>query len=130
MIPNYLDHSANERTFLTWVRVSITIMIFGFIIERFDIFIAYIKANLEKPAHDAVQMHTHLVAEVIGFGLFALGILLLIIATVQYHHTQINIDKEEILPYRLRYYTWLMSGVLVVCGIILMGYLAYNLSIF
>ena len=29
MIPHYLDHSANERTFLTWVRTAVGIVGFG-----------------------------------------------------------------------------------------------------
>src|SRR5262249_54119474 len=36
MIKRYSDHAANERTFLAWVRTSIAVMAFGFVIERFD----------------------------------------------------------------------------------------------
>jgi putative membrane protein len=34
MIPNYADHSANERTFLAWVRTVIAIEGFGLAITR------------------------------------------------------------------------------------------------
>ena len=30
---------ANERTFLAWIRTSIGIMAFGFVVERFSIFV-------------------------------------------------------------------------------------------
>ena len=39
MIKNFSDHSANERTFLAWVRTSIAVMAFGFIVEKFDLFL-------------------------------------------------------------------------------------------
>ena len=36
MIRNFSDHSANERTFLAWVRTAIAVMAFGFLVEKFD----------------------------------------------------------------------------------------------
>ena len=39
MIKRYSDHAANERTFLAWVRTAIALMAFGFVIERFDLFL-------------------------------------------------------------------------------------------
>ena len=39
MIKRYSDHAANERTFLAWVRTAIAVMAFGFVIERFDLFV-------------------------------------------------------------------------------------------
>ena len=39
MIRNFADHSANERTFLAWVRTAIAVMAFGFIVEKFDLFL-------------------------------------------------------------------------------------------
>ena len=41
MIKRYTDHSANERTYLAWVRTAITIMAFGFLIEKFELFLAH-----------------------------------------------------------------------------------------
>ncbi len=39
MIENFTDHAANERTFLAWVRTSIAVMAFGFLVEKFDLFV-------------------------------------------------------------------------------------------
>jgi putative membrane protein len=36
------SHMANERTFLAWSRTSISLMAFGFVIERFDLFVRYL----------------------------------------------------------------------------------------
>ena len=32
-------HIANERTFLAWIRTSIGVMAFGFVVEKFALFI-------------------------------------------------------------------------------------------
>jgi hypothetical protein len=39
MIRDYADHAANERTFLTWLRTGIAVVAFGFVIEKFDLFV-------------------------------------------------------------------------------------------
>jgi putative membrane protein len=41
MIPRFSDHATNERTYLAWVRTAIAVMAFGFLLERFDIFLSY-----------------------------------------------------------------------------------------
>ena len=44
MIQSYGDHANNERTFLAWVRTGIAVMAFGFVIEKFNLFVATIAA--------------------------------------------------------------------------------------
>ena len=39
MIRGYADHAANERTFLAWVRTGIAVIVFGFVIEKFNLFL-------------------------------------------------------------------------------------------
>ncbi len=47
------SHMANERTFLAWARTSISLLAFGFVIERFDIFLRHVihltDGNLRLP---------------------------------------------------------------------------------
>ncbi|HEV3286504.1 MAG TPA: DUF202 domain-containing protein, partial [Steroidobacteraceae bacterium] len=38
MIGGFSDHAANERTFLAWVRTGIAVIAFGFVIEKFNLF--------------------------------------------------------------------------------------------
>ena len=42
MRPNLREHQANERTFLAWLRTSIAIIAFGFVLERFSLFVKYL----------------------------------------------------------------------------------------
>jgi len=39
MIRGYSAHAANERTFLAWVRTGIAVIAFGFVIEKFNLFL-------------------------------------------------------------------------------------------
>jgi len=38
MIRGYSEHAANERTFPAWLRISIAVIAFGFVIEKFNLF--------------------------------------------------------------------------------------------
>ena len=42
MIPRYTDLSAKERTYLAWLRTSLGLVAFGFVLERFDLFLLYV----------------------------------------------------------------------------------------
>ncbi len=47
-------HMANERTFLSWSRTSISLLAFGFVIEKFELFIKHLMALTgvsESPSH-------------------------------------------------------------------------------
>jgi putative membrane protein len=39
MISRFTEHSANERTFLAWIRTGIAVIGFGFVLEKFNLFI-------------------------------------------------------------------------------------------
>jgi len=43
------DHLANERTFLAWIRTSIGIMAFGFVVVKFSLFVKQISMLVGKP---------------------------------------------------------------------------------
>lgn len=48
MIERYGDHAANERTFLAWVRTAIAVMAFGFLVEKFDLFLEIASQTLAR----------------------------------------------------------------------------------
>lgn len=67
MINNYKNHATNERTYLVWIRCSISFITFGFIVEKFERFITSISQT------DL----THLFAtKLVGLALFMLAIFL------------------------------------------------------
>jgi putative membrane protein len=70
MITRYSDHAANERTFLAWVRTAIAMMAFGFVIERFDLFLRY---AAPLTAQQKIAPHGGAYANAAGLAFIVLG---------------------------------------------------------
>jgi putative membrane protein len=52
MISGYRDHAANERTYLAWVRTGIAVIAFGFVIEKFNLFLLTLAAaGMQNEVH-------------------------------------------------------------------------------
>ncbi|HXA70641.1 MAG TPA: DUF202 domain-containing protein, partial [Stellaceae bacterium] len=70
MIKNFSDHAANERTFLAWVRTAIAVMAFGFLIERFDLFLQIAAPSLAGRTLSPADQEF---GNIVGFALIVLG---------------------------------------------------------
>lgn len=44
-------HMANERTFLAWCRAAIALITFGFVVEKFGLFIQFFAPDKRLPGH-------------------------------------------------------------------------------
>jgi putative membrane protein len=44
MIRSFTDQAANERTFLAWIRTGIAVIAFGFVVEKFNLFVLALAA--------------------------------------------------------------------------------------
>src|ERR1700758_336804 len=77
MIERYSDHAANERTFLAWIRTAIAVMAFGFLVERFDLFLQIAGQTL---ARRALSPGGELAGNIAGLTLIALGAAIIVIA--------------------------------------------------
>ncbi|HET9816784.1 MAG TPA: DUF202 domain-containing protein [Xanthobacteraceae bacterium] len=95
MIRGYSDHAANERTFLAWVRTAIAIMAFGFLVEKFDLFLEVAAPSL---AGRAVSLPGQRFGNWAGLALIVLGTAIIAIAAIRFLLTGKNIDSEELLP--------------------------------
>ena len=60
MIRGYSDHAANERTFLAWVRTAIAVIAFGFVIEKFNLFVLTVANANSLEAEHHLGMHAPL----------------------------------------------------------------------
>jgi uncharacterized membrane protein YidH (DUF202 family) len=85
-IRNSSDHMANERTFLAWIRTSVAVMAFGFVVEKFALFIKQLSSFLEKPglpqSHMIPSLHGY--SSVVGILLVGLGALMGALAFIRY----------------------------------------------
>jgi putative membrane protein len=95
MIKRYSDHAANERTFLAWVRTAIAVMAFGFLIERFDLFI---KVAMLQSAQQQLAPHGQAFANLAGLAFIVLGVAMIVIAGVRFVRTAKDIDSEDNVP--------------------------------
>ena len=97
MIPRYIDHAVNERTFLAWVRTGIATIAFGFVIEKFNLFIlAMEKANQITPReHRLLGKLSGLLGEYDGAMLILTGIALIALATARFVRTSKLIEDQE-----------------------------------
>lgn len=120
MVENYSDHAANERTFLAWVRTAIAVMGFGFLIERFDIFLATVARGVgSRPAADG-----HAFANVAGFAFIVLGVAMIVIATMRFFRLAREIDKRETVPRSGSLFDLGLATLLVLLGLSLLLYLS------
>src|ERR1700760_3969401 len=97
MIERYSDHAANERTFLAWVRTAIAIMAFGFLVEKFDLFVSLASrqsGDRQGPVH-SVAIGGQTLGNIAGLVLILLGGATLVLAIVRFRKTARDIDSEN-----------------------------------
>src|SRR5580658_4865314 len=94
MIRNFGDHAANERTFLAWVRTAIAVMAFGFVVERFGLFLQTMAA---AGGHPLARQSPRL-GGAAGLALIVLGLAMVALATWRFLRTAREIDNPEPTP--------------------------------
>jgi len=123
MIERYSDHAANERTFLAWVRTAIAIMAFGFLVERFDLFLQIAGQTL---ARRALSPAGQLVGNIAGLILIGLGAATIILALLRFRKTAKEIDSPDLLRGSGGRLDVVLAGLLVILGTALFVYLSYT----
>lgn len=78
------DHLANERTFLAWIRTSVGLMGFGFVVVKFSIFVRQISIVVDRTIPVSSHGYSSVMASGILINLLAVAILLIGIFLVIY----------------------------------------------
>jgi inner membrane protein YidH len=120
MIQHYTDHAANERTFLAWVRTAIAVMAFGFLIERFDIFLSVMAGTQDR----ALPVHGQKFANVAALAFIAVGIGMVVVATFRFFKIAKEIDRDETVPSAGSLFDLVLAALLLLLGIALFFYLS------
>lgn len=97
-VGNRRVHMANERTFLAWVRTSIGIMAFGFVLERFALFVKQMSYVLRVSSVGNALPPTDESSSIAGIFLVGLGSLLCVLAFIRYKKVERQIDDDTYLP--------------------------------
>jgi putative membrane protein len=122
MIDRYRDHAANERTYLAWVRTGITVMVLGFIVEKFELFLASLQGLLSDKAQLVAQAKG---PELVSLALVSFGVLVIVIGAVRFFQVKAQLDSTSgRIIYRGTLPALVLTLVLVAFGVYLLLYLA------
>ena len=122
MIKNYSDHAANERTFLAWVRTAIAVMAFGFLVEKFDLFLEIAAPSL---AGRALSVPGQKFANFVGLSLIIVGTGMVAIAGLRFLQIAKQIDSPQSLPGTGSRLDLALAALLVLLGCALFFYLTH-----
>ena len=97
MIRGYSDHAANERTFLAWVRTGIALTAFGFVIEKFDLFVLTMASvNSADPARRGLlEKLSGPLGRYDGLVLVIVGVVLIAAAAVRFVRIGRRLDDQQ-----------------------------------
>ena len=126
MIRNFSDHAANERTFLAWVRTAIALMGFGFVVERFDLFL---RATPVVVASHSTSSHNLRLGELAGLALMGAGLIVLLVSIARFLSTARLIDDPETHKGPGARFDVALALLLFLVGAALFGYLAFSLAV-
>lgn len=110
---------AAERTLLAWSRMSLTLMAFGFVLERFGLFLQYLDPGRAVDDHGASAW--------LGLLFIGLGCAFLLLSSHQHRKVLQTLAPAEIPE---RYSTRLplvLNAVLLLMGIVLTFYILFSL---
>ena len=97
MIRGYSDHAANERTFLAWVRTGIAVIAFGFVIEKFNLFVLTMASATSLDAGHRLQLErvSGPLGRYDGLALVLVGLALIVTAAARFVRTGWWLDDQE-----------------------------------
>jgi putative membrane protein len=118
---NPSDHLANERTFLAWIRTSVAIMGFGFVVVKFSLFIKQISLL----ADTQVVLPGKGYSSEIGTLLVGLGVFIALFSYLRYRNTEKQLINRAYKPSLLP--SLFITIALVIIGVLLVIYLVPGL---
>lgn len=97
MIRGYSDHAANERTFLAWVRTGIAVIVFGFVIEKFNLLLLTMAstAAIDRALQARLEKLSGTLGFVEGLALIVGGAALIVVAGFRFLRTRRLIDDPD-----------------------------------
>jgi putative membrane protein len=114
-------HMANERTFLAWIRTSISVMAFGFVVEKFSLFVKQLSYYLGRETTPPPAGYS----SIIGIILVALGASIGVLAFIRYRTVERQIDEDSYAPSKVL--SVLLALSVLVIGVFLVLYLVHSM---
>ena len=123
-VRNRRVHMANERTFLAWIRTSIGIMAFGFVVDKFALFMKQMSIILVKSSIENTIPASHGYSSIVGIFLVGFGTLMGLLAYSRYKKVERQIDEDTYQPSSVLDLLLLLAVLAV--GIFLVIYLIHS----
>jgi putative membrane protein len=121
-IQNFSDHAANERTFLAWIRTAIAVMAFGFLVERFDLFLLIMGRSTGTPTSSVPPSQ---VGHIAGLILIVSGIAMIAIAALRFVLISRMIDAPQKHSHVGTRFDVALAVMLGLLGVVLFLYLSH-----
>ncbi|MGA8554691.1 MAG: DUF202 domain-containing protein, partial [Candidatus Acidiferrales bacterium] len=86
------DHLANERTFLAWIRTSISIIVFGFVVAKFGITLREFLGVQGSAQHESGM------SLAMGVGFMVMGMFMALVLLVRYRTTMKQLNEDNFQP--------------------------------
>jgi uncharacterized membrane protein YidH (DUF202 family) len=121
-------HMANERTFLAWMRTSIGIMAFGFVVEKFALFLRQMSQFFIQTADGKTVPPSSIssnpgYSSVVGVMLIGLGAFMGVLSFIRYKRVERQIDEDTYQPSLIL--DILLTLSIVAVGLFLVIYLSH-----
>jgi putative membrane protein len=110
-IANPSDHLANERTFLAWIRTSIAIMGFGFVVVKFALFVKQVSLIL---TNKQTVLPGKGYSTQIGILLVAVGAFMAMYSYLRYRTTERQLMNQAYKPS-------VLPALILTIGIVIVG---------
>jgi putative membrane protein len=127
MIRGYSDHAANERTFLAWVRTGIAVIAFGFVIEKFNLFLSTIAGGTVEGAPQRLhELGSRPLGRYEGLAFMFGGVAIVVLATLRFVRTTRLLDDTQTHSASNVRTELILSAALIILAVIYSIYLAFD----
>lgn len=111
------DHLANERTFLAWLRTSISLTSLGFVVSRFSVWLRELSARIDQQPQ---SVHTGW-SLWIGVAMMLAGAFLAILSARRYRVVKLAIEEGR--PSADTFAIFLVTGLVILLSAALIIYM-------
>lgn len=112
---------AAERTLLAWQRCSLALMAFGFVIERFSLFLSLLRQQPEGSIH-------HVFSLIVGIVLILVGAAVALVSSMAFRRFVRTLPPQDVPPGSWGPLGSTVNMIVAAIGILLAGYLFLTTS--
>jgi putative membrane protein len=126
MIQSYSDHAANERTFLAWVRTGIAVVAFGFVVEKFNLFVLTFARAAGIQERVRLERLAGSLGRYEGLAFIIVGIAIIVLATIRFIRTSTLLDDPKVHSAKSVRAELIVSAALLVLIVSYSAYIAFD----